>query len=347
MSKLRWGVIGAGGIADRRTIPGMMLADNAELIAVMDANKEAAERVKEKYGALAAYDNEADLLARDDIDVVYIASPVFCHKPQVIAAANAKKHILLEKPMGLTVADSQEIADLCKKNGVKLGIGFMMRYHAYHQKMKEIIQSGRIGEIVSCRGQFTCWYPKIEGAWRQDKTISGGGALMDMGIHCIDLIQYITGLKAEKVFGFADNGTFGYNADDSSAVLLQMNNGAKVFIDASFNIPDLAAKCFLEFYGTKGSIIANGTLAQVEGGNVQLTVSDDSLGYDAAQNRVDTITETPEVEFGNMYQKEIENFGKYILGEEAEIITPEEAIFNQKIVESAYKTAETGVCINL
>ncbi len=347
MTKLRWGVIGAGGIADRRTIPGMMLADNAELIAVMDANKEAAERVKEKYGALAAYDNEADLLARDDIDVVYIASPVFCHKPQVAAAAAAKKHILLEKPMGLTVADSEEIYEMCKKAGVKLGIGFMMRYHAYHQKMKELIQSGAIGEIVSCRGQLTCWYPKMEGNWRQDKSKSGGGAMMDMGIHCIDLIQYITGLKAEKVFAFADNGTFGYNADDSSAVLMQMENGAKVFVDANFNIPDIAAKCFLEFYGTKGSILANGTISQVEGGNVEIIIADDSLGYDAAQNRVDNGPVKMEAELGNMYQKEIENFGKYILGEEAEIVTPEEAIFNQKIVETAYGVAETGVCTKL
>ena len=93
--KIKWGVIGCGGIADRRTIPGMMLADNAELIAVMDANMQVATTVKEKYHAKHAFDNIDELLELDEIDAVYIASPVFCHKEQAIAAAKAKKHILL------------------------------------------------------------------------------------------------------------------------------------------------------------------------------------------------------------------------------------------------------------
>ena len=108
MNKVKWGVIGCGGIADRRTIPGMMLSDEVELVAVMDANLEAAQRVKEKYGAKYAFDNEADLLALDEIEVVYIASPVFCHKAQALAAAKAKKDILIEKPVGLTAAEAEE-----------------------------------------------------------------------------------------------------------------------------------------------------------------------------------------------------------------------------------------------
>ena len=99
MKKVKWGVIGCGGIADRRTLPGMMLADNAELVAVMDANMAAAENCKEKYGAKYAFDNVEELLAIDEIQAVYIASPVFCHKEQAFAAADAKKDILIEKPI--------------------------------------------------------------------------------------------------------------------------------------------------------------------------------------------------------------------------------------------------------
>ncbi|MBO5305401.1 MAG: Gfo/Idh/MocA family oxidoreductase, partial [Clostridia bacterium] len=97
--KIKWGVIGCGGIADRRTLPGMMQADNAELVAVMDTRLEAAETCREKYGAKYAFDTIEDLLALKEIEAVYIASPVFCHKEQCVAAAKAKKHILLEKPM--------------------------------------------------------------------------------------------------------------------------------------------------------------------------------------------------------------------------------------------------------
>ncbi len=338
--KIKWGVIGCGGIADRRTIPGMMLAENAELVAVMDANKEAAERVKEKYNAKYAFDNVEDLLAIDEIQAVYIASPVFCHKEQAFAAAKAKKHILLEKPMALTCEESQEIADVCKKEGVKLAVGLMMRFHSYHQEMKKIIEEGKIGDIVSMRGQLTCWYPDIPGNWRQNKALSGGGALMDMGIHCIDLLQYISGLQAKEVTGFAGTQTFQYNADDSSAIVMKMDNGAFAFVDANFNIPDAAARCRLEFYGTKGSILAEGTVSQVEGGNVDVLISDDSLGYDASQDRNEPVPMKLDVTFGNMYTKEVESFSNAILNDTAPAITAEEAIALQKIVESAYSASD-------
>ena len=106
MRKVKWGVIGCGGIADRRTIPGMMLADNAELVAVMDVNAELAAQCKDKYSAKYIFTDEASLLALDEVEAVYIASPVFCHKKQAMAAADAGKHILLEKPVGLTVEEA-------------------------------------------------------------------------------------------------------------------------------------------------------------------------------------------------------------------------------------------------
>ena len=345
--KIKWGVIGCGGIADRRTIPGMMLADNAELVAVMDANGEVAEKVRAKYGAKYAFDNYEELLALEEIQAVYIASPVFCHKEQAFAAAKAKKHILLEKPMALTTAESIEIAECCKAEGVKLGVGLMMRFHTYHQQMKQLIDDGKLGDIVSMRAQLTCWYPDIPGNWRQNKELSGGGALMDMGIHCIDLLQFISGLKAKAVTGFAGTQTFSYNADDSAAIVMQMENGALAMVDANFNIPDAAAKCKLELYGTKGSIIAEGTISQVEGGDVSVLISDDSLAYDASQNREELLPIKLDATLGNMYTKEVESFGCAIANDTEPAITATDAIQLQTIVEEAYKTSDTGVTARL
>ncbi len=336
--KIKWGVIGCGGIADRRTLPGMMLADNAELIAVMDSNKAAAESCKEKYNAKYAFDNIEGLLALDEIQAVYIASPVFCHKAQAILAADAGKDILIEKPVGLTSAEAEEIADYCKNKGVKLGVGFMMRFHAYHQKMREIIQSGKIGEIVSARAQLTCWYPEMENCWRQDMKLSGGGAMMDMGVHCVDLIRYITGLEVTEAAGMCGNQIFKYSVEDAGAVVMRLSNGAIAYVDANFNIPDAAAKCKIEFYGTKGSIFAQGTISQVEGGEIEVLVSDSSLGYDANQNRNDVQPMEIQVEFGNMYTKEIEAFGKAVAGEADIAVTANDAIASQKVIESAYES---------
>ncbi|MBR2465254.1 MAG: Gfo/Idh/MocA family oxidoreductase [Clostridia bacterium] len=337
MKKIKWGIIGCGGIADRRTLPGMMLAKNAVPVAVMDADLAVAERVKEKYGASYAFDNYEAVLALDEIDAVYIASPVFAHKEQALAAVKAKKHILLEKPLGLTLADSLEIIEACEAAGVKLGVGLMMRYHAYHQEIKKIIAEGKIGEIVSMRAQFTCWYPKMENAWRQDKSLSGGGALMDMGIHCIDLLQYISGLNAVECTGYAHNQTFGYNVDDSAAVVMKMENGALAFVDSNFNIPDAAAKCPLEFYGTKGSIIATGTLGQDEAGTVEVLTAGDDTEYDAQQQRSLVKAENLSVTFGNMYTKEIEAFSNAIINDTEPPVSGKNTILVQRIIDAIYQ----------
>lgn len=340
--KVKWGVIGCGGIADRRTLPGMMLADNAELVAVMDVNKTAAEQAAKKYGAKYFFDNEDDLLAINEIDAVYIATPVFCHKEQCLKAVKAKKHILLEKPMGLTISDSEEIAAACKAAGLKLGVGFMMRFHSYHQKMRELIQNGKLGEIVSARAQLTCWYPEMENCWRQDKKLSGGGAMMDMGIHCIDLIRYITGLEIAETTGMVGNQIFKYKAEDAGAAIFKLENGALCYVDANFNIPDAAAKCKIEFYGTKGSIFAEGTISQVEGGRIEVLCVDDAGGYDAAQDRNEIKPLEINVEFGNMYTKEIEGFGRAVLGEGDIPVTAEDAILSQKAIEAVYESSASG-----
>lgn len=345
--KLRWGIIGAGGIADRRTIPGLMLAKNAELTAVMEVNMELAEKIRAKYNAKKAYNNVDSLLEDNEVDAVYIASPVVYHKQQAIKAAKAKKHILLEKPLALTSGEAQEIVDLCRQEGVLLAAGFMMRFHAYHQKMKEIVQSGKIGQIVSCRGQLTCWYPDMPGNWRQQKATSGGGALMDMGVHCIDLIQYITGSKTKRVAGFAGTKTFNYEVEDSSSVMLELENGAYAYVDANFNIPDAAAKCRLEIYGTKGSILAEGTISQVEGGKVDVLVSDDSLAYDAGQDRADISASEIKAELGNMYTKEIESFSESVLTGKPLEVPGDEAVQIQRIVEAAYESSSSNTIVVL
>lgn len=345
--KVRWGVIGAGGIADRRTLPGMMKAENAELIAVMEINMDFAEELREKYNAKVAYDDVDKLLENPEIDAVYIATPVEFHYDQAIKAARAKKHILIEKPMALNTGLGKEVMEECEKNGVKLGVGLMMRFGSYHQKMKEMISRGDLGQIVSARAQLTCWYPDMPGNWRQDPERSGGGALMDMGIHCIDLLEYIIGSDISRLVAFTDTKTFNYKADDSSAVLFEMENGCTGFVDNNFNIPDAAAQSLLEIYGTKGSFIARGTIGQVDGGEVLAYLSDDELDYDAAQDRVDVEAVEIDVELGDMYTRQIESFGEAILDNKAVIVSGEDGLRVQKLCELAYKSSDSQQVIKV
>lgn len=346
--KLRWGVIGASGIADRRTIPGIVAAHNAELIAVMDIHLEQAERICAKYNGKRAYADVDALLHDKEVEAVYIASPVIFHKEQAIRAARAKKHILIEKPIALTVEEAREVESVCAANGVHIAVGYMMRFHSCHQHIKQLIASRTIGQIVSCRAQLTCWLPPESKNWRLQKSLSGGGPLMDMGVHCIDLLQYLTGSRARKVAAFAGNLFFHYGVEDSASVMMEMDQGIVGYVDVHFNIPDDAARCRLEIYGTNGSILAEGTIGQNEGGKVEMLVAGgDMRSYDASQHRNEGRSQEFRGEGGDLYRKEIESFSQSVLAQSHIEANIGEAIFVQEVVEAAYLSSAAGKVVRL
>jgi predicted dehydrogenase len=339
MNKLSWGVIGAGGIADRRTLPGMLLANNASLEAVMEIEAGFAERLREKYNAARAYTSAEELLNDPAVEAVYIASPAAAHYKQALAAASAGKHILIEKPVALSLDEGKELVKLCAEKKLRFSAGFMMRFHPCHAELKKIIARGGFGKIVSVRAQLTCWYPEIKGAWRQDPALSGGGALMDMGIHCVDLAQYITGSMAVRAAAFTGTKVFSYAVDDSASVMLELENGAVAYIDAHFDIPDDASENRLEIYGTGGCALAVGTIGQTGGGSCSIVYSNPG-GYNKNQNRdIASGKQNLVWEEANPYTLEIESFGRSIIeGKEPEV-PASEALQVQQVIECAYAAA--------
>ena len=132
MNRVRWAVIGSGGIAQRRTIPeGIVPAYNAVLCAVYDADPSVNKKIAKRYKVQAAESLE-DVLKATDIDAVYIATPACLHYEQTLACAKAGKHVLCEKPLGLDAEQAGQMNDACRKHGVRLGVAFMMRFHAQH-----------------------------------------------------------------------------------------------------------------------------------------------------------------------------------------------------------------------
>lgn len=346
MRKVKWGVIGAGGIADRRTLPGMMVSQNCELVALMEVNTELAQALAEKYHAKRYYTSAEDLLADPEVEAVYIASPVKFHKDQVIAAAKAGKHVLCEKPIAVQLSDSAAAKAACDEQGVLAAAGFMMRYHSLHRKMRELVACGKLGQIVSCRAQMNCWFPDIPGNWRQELRNTGGGALMDMGIHCIDLLEYILGDRCQSVMAMCDTKTFQYDIEDSANVMLKFQKGAVAYVDTNYNIPDDAVTCRLEIMGTKGSMIAENTISQVESGTLSCRFIDQS-GYNALQNRTETEVAEYQPEEGNMYAKELDSFSRSILENAPAEVPMADAIHVQKVIETAYASSREGKLLNI
>jgi len=343
--KTKWAVCGSGGIARRRTIPeGIAKASNAELVAVYDVNGPVNREIAKEFGAVACETEEG--LLGSECDVIYVATPVEFHCGQVTRAAEAGKHIFCEKPLGLNVAEAERMLCSSQANKVKLGVGFMMRFHAYHQEALRLLKEGRIGVPVLGRAQLSCWHPRIEGAWRQDPSRGGGGSLMDMGSHCIDLLEMFFG-RAQRLSCFVGNLVHRYRSEDTAIVILEFENGAKGIVDNLFNVPDESSRNRLELYGSQGSILAEGTIGQGEAGEMVTYIQGSAKRYEAEQRRagIEGLHIAPKPV--NMYRAEVEAFSKAVMEDKEAPVGGEAGLWSQKVIEACYKSAETGQVISL
>lgn len=343
--KVRWGVIGAGGIARRRTIPeGLDVASNAQLVGVYDTNVQSNMEVGQRFKA-TPYENVGALLAAD-LDAVYVATPVYLHAEQVAQSLRAGKHVLCEKPVALTAAEAQSVVSLAEQCQRQLGVGLMMRFHSQHQEALRLIRAGRLGQPVFARAQLSCWYPKLDGAWRQNPKLGGGGSLADMGIHCIDLLEMFFGPVASVACQISSL-VHGYESEDSAVAMLRFENGAMGIVDTFFCLPDEACKNLLELYGSDGSILARGTIGQGSQGEMTFYSRPQGQGYDAQQTR--EIQQGVELRPApiNMYRAEIEEFSQAILDGRESQLAHGRGLHGQKILQACYESARTSKTVQV
>ncbi|MBU4212022.1 MAG: Gfo/Idh/MocA family oxidoreductase [Kiritimatiellae bacterium] len=339
-AKIKWGVIGCGGIAARRTIPEFKkMVSNAELVSVMDISAERARAVAQQFGIPHWCTTEKELL-RQSVDAVYIATPPNMHCRQVIQAAKAGKHILCEKPVAVSIREIDRMEAACQAAQVKFMLGFCMHHNVYNKKARDLVQSGALGQMVMGRAELTCWYPPIPGAWRQDLAVSHGGALIDMGTHCLDILEWIMDTRIVEVTGFQDQRTHKYPTpiEDTSTILVRFGNGAHGIIDNYFNIPDAAAQNSLELYGTKGTLIGQGTIGQDPTGKMFSILQAEETGYDANQVRnVEAQRQEYRLEGIGLYGQMIDIFSRCIMDNTAPSITLADGRHSVAVVLAIYE----------
>ncbi len=331
---IRWCVIGAGGIADRRTIPALLEDKENVLVALMERNAAVGEAVSKKYG-VPCYGDVEEMLKKEECDAVYIGTPVFCHYEQAMLALRYGKHVFVEKPIALSAKEGKELLDAFKKAKKLLFVGYMMKYHNLHESAKRMIAKDKVGQVSSIRLQFTCWYPDIEGAWRQKKALGGGGAIMDLGVHCFELAEYLLGEEIVKTKSFYATRSFSYEVEDSALVAFQTKSGVLGHVDVSFNVPDKASNSKLEIYGTKGNILCMGTLGQEEVGKLTHVYAPQG-DYDAAQSRVEVKPVVKYGKKGNLYLKQIKHFTDLIKRGKCDYFYAERAVHIQELVDGIY-----------
>jgi predicted dehydrogenase len=346
---VRWGVIGCGGIADRRTIPeGFMPSQEAELLIVQDIDPARAEAVKDKYGVPAASTRPEDVVSDPRVEAVYVATPTHLHHEHVLLAVRAGKHVLCEKPLALNVVQAEEMVAAARQAGVLLGVNFMMRFHACHQWLRQAIGAGELGTPVLAKAELTCWYPPIPGAFRQDPALGGGGALIDMGNHCLDLLEFLLGQRLVRVSCFTARLVQDYPSEDTAAVLAEFEGGAMALVNALFNVPDAAARNMLLVYGSRGSAWTFGTIGQDSSGVIHTIIERAEKGYDAAQVRTAPAAEeviAPQVV--NMYQAHVDAFSRAVAEGGAPPVPGEDGLWSQKVIAACYESARTGRAVEV
>jgi len=223
---IKFGIIGCGVISNWHA-QAVQSIDGAELVGVTDVYEPARVAFAEKYG-VKAYDSTDAMFADPEIDVVCICTPSGLHAPLAIAAANAGKNIVVEKPMALTHEEIDTLLAACKDNGVKMAVISQLRFAPGVQALKGAIEEGRLGKIVHAdlRMKFYRsqeYYDK--GGWRGTWKMDGGGALMNQGIHGIDILRYLMG-PVKSVSALARTLVRNIEVEDTAVAILEFENGA-------------------------------------------------------------------------------------------------------------------------
>jgi len=247
------GIVGAGLIGYKRADAVSRLAGN-KFVACADPDLPRAAALAEKYGAVA-YKDWRELVARKDIDVVIVAVPNAFAAKIVIGALNAKKHVLCEKPFGVSVRESRAIVAAARKNKRLVKAGFNHRFHPAIARAKELFDQGAIGKLIFLRARYGHGgRAGMEKEWRFDKKISGGGELLDQGVHVIDLFRWFGG-EFDSAYGIADIKVWRSKVEDNAFAILKNKNVTATFHVSTTNWGNVFS---FEAFGDKGYLTVEG-----------------------------------------------------------------------------------------
>jgi predicted dehydrogenase len=256
MKTVRWGIIGCGDVTEVKSGPGFQKANHSSLVAVMRRNGDLAKDYAQRHGVSRWYDDVAALINDPEVDAVYVATPPSSHKEYTILAARTGKPVYVEKPMALNYAECQEMAAACQSAGVPLFVAYYRRALPRFLKVKELLETGAIGEIRLVNISLY-WPPRPDELgrddlpWRVVPEIAGGGRFVDLAAHTLDFLDYVLG-PVRQVQGFAANQAGYYPAEDIVTGSFVFESGAQGVGTWCFTAS--AEKDVTEIVGSKGNI---------------------------------------------------------------------------------------------
>jgi predicted dehydrogenase len=345
MKPIRTAVIGTGSISDFH-LKSYARHPDAELVAVCDLNAERARQKADQFGAAKSYSDYKELLADPDIDAVSVCTWNNTHAEISIAALRAGKHVLVEKPLCTTVEEALRIQEAVEETGKQLMIGYVRRYDPNARLLKEFVDKGEFGDLYYAKASSIRRHGN-PGGWFADRSRSGGGPLIDIGVHMIDLCWYMMGRpKAVTVSGntyrklgnranirnlshykAADWDPKVNTVEDLASAMIRFENGASLQVDVSFALHAQKDEASIKLYGDKGGF-------EIDPEIVIVTEKHDTI-----------LNVTPQTDhrgfhFEAAFQSEIDHFIECVREGRKPISPVEDGVEMMKILNAVYESAE-------
>jgi predicted dehydrogenase len=322
-TKVRWGVLGTASIAMRRTVPGMQKGEWGEIAAIASRDRSKADEAARKLGIPKAYGSYEDLLADPEIEAVYNPLPNHLHVPWSIRSAEAGKHVLCEKPLSATVADMRPLFIARDRAGVKVGEAFMVRTHPRWLRARELIRSGRIGELRSIVGLFSYFNRDPQNI--RNTLEYGGGALLDIGCYPITLSRFIFGEEPFRVLGLLETDPE-MKTDRLTSAILDFPSGQSTFTCST----QLTYYQRMQFFGTQGRIDIEMPFTAPNDCPTRILIDD---GRNISEERIEVCDQFTIQ--GDLFSKAIREGG--------EVAVPlEDAIRNVGVMEAIFRSAKSA-----
>ena len=333
-TNLRFGLIGCGtaGVFHARSIEAL---DGLQLYGVYDFSPESSRRFAEQYGA-RAFDTLEALLACSEIDAVCICTPSGLHAAQALAAIEKGKHVLIEKPLATTVEDARRIVYAAEQAGVVVDVVAQLRLADSVCRIRKAIADGELGKLTLCTLDMA-YYRSEEyytaSAWRGTWKMDGGGALMNQGIHGMDLLLYLLG-PVKSVSGLAKTLARPIETEDTAAAVLEFENGVLCCVSAATSVYPGSPRC-LRLHGTKGSI----------------TLTEDTITEWVMEGRPQEVCgvngystfSSPETVPVNAHIRVVQDFALAIRQNTAPVSTAADGFNAVSLIKTVYQASQTGI----
>jgi len=323
-NKVRWGILGVANIAVRQVIPAMQQGSWSEIRAIASRDLAKANQAAQSLGIPKAYGSYEELLADDEIEAIYNPLPNHLHVPWTIKAAEAGKHVLCEKPIGLNAREAKSLLTIRDRTGVKIQEAFMVLTNPQWLGVRELINSGRIGELRSISGFFSYFNRDPQNVRNQPEI--GGGALMDIGCYPVTLSRFIFETEPRRVMGLIERDP-DFGTDRLTSAILDFASGQATFTCSTQLVPHQRMQCF----GSDGQIEIEIPFNAPVDRPARVLISDRG-----GQK------ETIEFPVGNQYTIQGDRFSQSIREQSSQPIPLEEAVKNMEVIDALFRSAESG-----